>query len=133
MGLVSVSDLDARQVEYADAAQAQAAIEDVSSVARAYVAPVLDVVEEPDAPAAVVAVVVGMVRRMLTNPRGLQMETLGDYSYQVGSSSMQPTLAERRLLRQAASAYARENGMEVPSWGVGSAYMQVDLPGSLGC
>lgn len=129
MGLVSVEDLDARQVEYVDEAQALAAIEDASSVARAYVAPVLDAVEEPDAPSAVVTVVVGMVRRILSNPRGVLMETLGDYSYQVGSSSLQPTPWERRLLRQAATAYAVEHDMDVPSWGVGSSYMQADLPG----
>lgn len=130
-GLVSIADLDARRVEYADAAQAQAAIDDASAVARDYVAPVLDAVQAPNAPAAVVAVVVGMVRRVLTNPRGLAQETLGDYSYAVGSNSVAtllPTARERRLLRRAAGAYARANNMVIPAWGVGGVYVQADLP-----
>lgn len=132
MGLIAVSDLDARQVEYADTAQAQAAIDDASAVARACVSPVLDSVDTPDTPAAVVAVVVGMVRRVLANPRGLQSETLGDYTYAAGSNSVAtllPTQRERRLLRQAAAAYATANAMDVPSWGASGTYMQADLPG----
>lgn len=131
MGLISVADLDARQVEYADSAQAQAAIDDASSVARACVSPVLDSVEEPDAPGAVVAVVVGMVRRVLTNPRGLQQEGLGDYTYMAGSNAVAtllPTQRERRLLRQAATAYALANDMKVPAWGASAPYQQSDLP-----
>ena len=58
MGLISVTDLDARQVEYVDVAQAQAAIDDASAVARACVEPTLDDVEAPNTPAAVVAIVV---------------------------------------------------------------------------
>lgn len=131
MGLISVADLDARQVEYADEAQAQAAIDDASSVARACVSPVLDSVETPNAPAAVRTVVVGMVRRVLANPRGLQSETLGDYTYAAGSNAVAtllPTQRERRLLRTAAAAYAKANAMSVPSWGASGAYMQADLP-----
>lgn len=131
MGLISVSDLDVRQVEYADTTQAQAAIEDASAVARACVSPVLDSVEAPDAPAAIVALVVGMVRRVLANPRGLQQETLGDYSFAAGSNAVAtllPTKRELRYLRSAAAAYAKANAMEVPSWGSSAVYMQGDLP-----
>lgn len=130
-GLISVADLDARQVEYAETAQAQAAIDDASAVARACVSPVLDAVEEPDAPAVVVAVVVGMVRRVMYNPRGLQSETLGDYTYAAGTNAVAtllPTTREKRLLRQAATAYALANGMKVPAWGTSSPYQQADLP-----
>lgn len=134
MGLINVADLTARQVEYVDNAQAQAAIDDASGAARACVSPVLDAVDRggtPDVPAAVVAVVVGMVRRVLTNPRGLQQETLGDYSYAAGANAVAtllPTLRERRLLRQAAATFAAANGLPIPAWGASSTSMQVELP-----
>jgi hypothetical protein len=131
MGLISVADLDVRQVEYADEAQAQAAIDDASSVARACVSPVLDAVDTPDTPAAVVAVVVGMVRRVLTNPRGLAQESLGDYSYASGpypQATLLPTNREKRLLRSAAAAYASANDIDFDAWGASGVYQQADLP-----
>lgn len=131
MGLILVADLDARKVEYEDSAQAQAAIDDASAVARLYVAPILDAVNAPSTPPAVAAVVVSMVRRVLANPRGLAQETLGDYSFAAGSNAVAtllPTTRERRLLRQAAAAYAKANDMTVPAWGSDSVYMQADLP-----
>lgn len=82
MGLITIDDLDARRISYADAAQAQAAIDDATAVARSYAEPVLDDLEAPDTPAAIVVVVCAMVRRVLTNPNGLNMEVLGDYTYQ---------------------------------------------------
>ena len=130
-GLISVTDLDARQVEYADSTQAQAAIDDASAVARACVEPVFDDVDAPNAPAVVVAVVVGMVRRVLTNPRGLAQESLGDYAYATGSPSVAtllPTAREKRLLRKAAAAYASAAGDDIPAFGTGGVYMQADLP-----
>ena len=130
-GLISVADLDARQVEYVDSAQAQAAIDDASAVARACVEPVFDDVETPNAPDVVVAVVVGMVRRVLTNPRGLAQESLGDYSYATGSPSVAtllPTAREKKLLRKAAAAYATANDLDVPAFGAGGVYQQSDLP-----
>lgn len=136
-GLISVSDLDARQVEYADAAQAQAAIDDASSVARACVEPTLDDVNAPDAPAAVVAIVVNMVRRVLSNPRGLAQESLGDYSYATGGGgvpSLLPTARERKMLRKAAAAYAvaQDPDAAPPAYGTGGVYMQADLPADTG-
>jgi hypothetical protein len=131
VGLISVADLDDRQVQYVDATQAQAAIDDASAVARSYVAPVLDDVDTPDAPAAVVAVVVIMIRRVLTNPRGLAQETLGDYSYAAGTNAVAtllPTARERRMLRAAATAYALANDIDVPTWGAAAPYQQADLP-----
>jgi hypothetical protein len=130
-GLITVADLDARQVDYGTPEQAQAAVADASAVARAYVAPVLDAVEAPDAPAAVVAVVVGMVRRVLTNPRGLAQESLGDYAYTAGpypQATLLPTNREKRMLRQAAAAYATANSIDIPSWGASGVYQQSDLP-----
>lgn len=134
MGLISVTDLDARQVEYVDSTQAQAAIDDVSAVARACVEPVLDAVEAPDTPAAVVAIVVNMVRRVLTNPRGLSQETLGDYSYASGGNAVAtllPTAREKKLLRRAAAAYATAQAMDVPAFGAGGVYQQADMAAPL--
>lgn len=132
MGLISVSDLDARQVEYVDSTQAQAAIDDASAVARACVEPVFDDLDySGTVPDLVKAVVVGMVRRVLTNPRGLAQETLGDYSFAAGANAVAtllPTTRERKLLRKAATAYAVANDLTVPSFGADGVYMQADLP-----
>ncbi len=131
MGLISVADLDARQVRYADSAQAQAAIDDASAVARACVGPTLDDVEAPDAPGVVVAVVVGMVRRVLTNPVGLAQESLGDYSFATGGggvATLLPTAREKRLLRKAAAAYATAQGATPPAYGTGSVSFEGNLP-----
>lgn len=134
-GLIAIADLDARKVEYVDAGQAQAAIDDASAVARACVEPILDSVDTPSAPAAVVAVVVGMVRRVLTNPRGLAQETLGDYSFAAGSNAVAtllPTAREKKLLRKAAAAYAKANPTlfpdGFPASGADGVYMKADLP-----
>lgn len=129
MGLISVTDLDARQIEYENAGQAQAAIDDASAAVRAWTAPVFDEVDT-GVPAIVIAIVASMVRRGLTNPTGLAQESLGDYSYAVGSSAvatMLPTAREKKLLRSAATAYAKANAMTVPTFGAGGVYMQADL------
>lgn len=133
MGLVSTDDLSDRGIETASEAQAQAVIDDASSAVRAYVAPVLDGVDRggtPDVPGAVVAVVCGMIRRAVTNPTGLTMEVLGDYTYQanVNTATLLPTARERRILRGAAARFARENGMEVPAFGSGSVAMRTEVP-----
>lgn len=133
-GLITVADLDARRISYEDVAQAQAAIEDASAVARSYVSPVLDDVVrggDPDVPQAVIPVVAGMVRRVLTNPVGLSMEVLGDYTYQAGSNAVAtllPTQRERRLLRRAAASFAKANGIAFEALGSGSAWMSGVLP-----
>jgi hypothetical protein len=134
MGLISVADLDARGVEYATTDQADAAIEDASAVARDYVSPVLDDVERgdtPDTPGVVVAVVVGMVRRVLTNPSGWQSATLGDLTFAAGTNAvatMLPTQREKRMLRRAAATFAKAAGVDVPSWGTGAAYQSSEIP-----
>lgn len=130
-GLISVSDLDARQVEYVDSTQAQAAIEDASAVARACVEPIFDDLTASACPGVVRAVLVGMVRRVLTNPRGLAQESLGDYSFAAGANAVAtllPTRREKVLLRKAATAYALANSMDVPTFGADGVYMQADLP-----
>lgn len=130
-GLISTADLDARKVDYEDSAQAQAAIDDASAVARACVSPTLDAVTSPSTPPAVVALVVNMVRRVLTNPQGFAQESLGDYSFATGGggvATLLPTAREKRLLRQAAAAYAKENALTPPAYGADGVYMQADLP-----
>ena len=120
MGLVTVGDLDARGVEYTSVAQAEAAIDDASGIARTIVAPKLDDVDAPDTPAAVVAIVVNMVRRSISNPRALAQEQLGDYMYSTGGqgvASLLPTAREKKLLRAAVGAS-----------GVGSMVLEADLP-----
>lgn len=128
-----MDDLEDRGIETQDSDQAQAAIDDASAAVRAYVAPVLDLVERggtPEVPGAVVAVVCGMVRRVVTNPTGLTMETLGDYSYQasVNAATLLPTARERKILRAAAAAFAHEQGMPVPAFGSGSLQMTTGVP-----
>lgn len=128
-GLIAVADLDARRVAYEDSAQAQAAINDASAIAREYVAPVFDDVTRGGllaTPDVVIPIVVSMVRRVLTNPVGLSMEVLGDYTYQAGSNgvaTLLPTQRERRLLRRAAASFAKANGIVFEAWGSGSGWM----------
>jgi len=130
VGLISIDDLDVRRISYADAAQAQAAIDDATAVARSYAEPVLDDLETPDTPAAIVVVVTAMVRRVLTNPNGLNMEVLGDYTYQTQNAvaTLLPTARERRMLRKAAATYAKAEGLPFPAWGTDSVFQQADLP-----
>lgn len=106
MALATISDLDARKVEYQDQAQAQAAIDDASAAVGGYLRKHGFDVDEATAEqsAAIKAVTVGIVRRLLTNPRQLMQESLGDYSYSIGGTSggsRRPTPTERKELREA--------------------------------
>lgn len=95
-------------------------LEDASAEVRLVAEPELDDVESPDTPPMVRAVVVNMVRRGLTNPRGVAQETLGDYSYSAGGSgiaTLYMTRREKRLVRRA-----------VGKLGVGTAQLEGDLP-----
>lgn len=123
-GLIAVADLDDREIAYTSTARAQAAIDDASALVRTCVAPLLDAVETPTTATtypAVVAVVVAMVRRELTNPRGLTQESLGDYSYSSGGdggvASIHMTKREKRIVRRA-----------VGKLGAGSVAMEGYLP-----
>lgn len=56
-------------------------------------------------PAAVIPVIVNMVRRALENPRGLTGEQLGDYQWQAASgtqTAIYATREERKIIRRAA-------------------------------
>jgi hypothetical protein len=105
-GLITTAELVARPgFEDIDSGQAQALIDDASALVREAATPELDAVESPDAPGAVVAVLVNMIRRGWQNPRGLAQEQLGDYGYSTGGQAVATlylTARERRIVRRAA-------------------------------
>ncbi|HEY8544955.1 MAG TPA: hypothetical protein VIL36_07900 [Acidimicrobiales bacterium] len=119
--LVTVADLLRRPgFAAADSGHLAALIDDASALVRDAVRPHLDDVEAPNTPPAVVAVIVAMVRRGLHNPLGHAQETLGDYSFSVGTggvATLAPTRRELRIVRRAVGAL-----------GVGSVAMTGDLP-----
>jgi hypothetical protein len=121
-GLITVAELTARPgFEDLDSGQATALIADASALVREAAEPELDDVESPNAPPAIVPVLVSMIRRGLDNPRGNAQETLGDYSYTAGNAGGVATLyltrRERRIVRRAAGKL-----------GAGSLVMTGDLP-----
>jgi hypothetical protein len=105
-GLITVAELIARPgFENIDSGQAQALIDDASALVRDEARGLLDDVVSPDAPPAVVAVMVNMIRRGWSNPMGHQSENLGDYAYTAGTSMGVATLyltqREKRIVRRA--------------------------------
>jgi hypothetical protein len=121
-GLITVADLAARPgFENLDSVQAQSLIDDASALVRLAAAPLLDDVESPDCPPAVVPVIVAMIRRGFSNPMGHQSENLGDYSYTAGTgggvATLYLTARERKLVRRAAGKL-----------GVGTVTLEGDLP-----
>lgn len=66
-----------------------------------------------DVPAAVVPVLVSMVRRAIENPRGLSGEQLGDYQWQAGqgisAATIYATRREERIIRRAAGRKGLES------------------------
>lgn len=121
-GLVTIAELTARPgFDNLDSTIAQALIDDASALVRDAASPLLDDVESPDTPAAVVAVLVNMIRRGLDNPNGYTQEVLGDYSRTVGTTGGVATLylttRERRIVRRA-----------VGKLGVGSLALTSDMP-----
>lgn len=121
-GLITVAELIARPgFEGLDSGQAAALIDDASALVRLEAESALDAVESPATPAAVVAVMVNMIRRGFRNPTGNASETLGDYSYTSapdgGVATLYLTGREKRIVRKAA-------GMA----GAGTVVMTGDLP-----
>ncbi len=110
-GLITIADLLERPgFEGIESGQAQALIDDASALVRDAAGTLLDAVESPNAPPAVVAVIVNMIRRGWTNPMGFATEHLGDYSYGTGGGSspgiggiatLYLTGRERRIVRRA--------------------------------
>lgn len=120
-GLITTTELLARPgFEGVDDGQAQASIDDASALVRLCARGLLDTVESPNTPPAVVAVVVAMVRRGLSNPLGTTQEQLGDHGRSFGgttAATLYLTGREKRTVRQA-----------VGLLGVGSEPMESDLP-----
>lgn len=81
-------------------------IEQASGLVIDAVAPQLDDATSDTCPSAVATVISGMIRRGLSNPRGAQQETLGDYSYSMGSdggvATLYMTRREVKIVRRAA-------------------------------
>lgn len=98
-----------------------ALIDQASALVVDYVRPYLDDATPETCPEAVQVVVSAMVRRGLSNPRGAMQETLGDYSYTMGSdggvATLYMTRREQRIVRRA-----------VGRLGAGSIAMTGDLP-----
>ena len=121
MALITVAELIARPgFEDLDSGQADALIDDATALVREAASPELDTVESPATPPAVVAVMVNMIRRGLSNPAGHAQETLGDFSYSTGgqmAATIYLTRRERRLVRRAAGKL-----------GASSLTMTSDLP-----
>ena len=69
------------------------------------VSPELDDADDTTCPSVVATVISSMIRRGLGNPRGAQQETLGDYSYSMGSdggvATLYMTRREVKLCRRA--------------------------------
>ena len=77
--LIDVSDLETRLGYDVEAGQAEALIDDASALVREIAG--WDDTEPDVVPAAVVPVVVNMVRRGLDNPHGHESEQVGNYRY----------------------------------------------------
>jgi hypothetical protein len=121
-GLITIAELIARPgFDLIDSTEAQALIDDASALVRVEARGELDAVESPDAPAAVVAVMVGMIRRGFSNPMGHQSENLGDYSYAAGTAGGVATLY---LTRREAKIVRRAVGL----LGAGSLQMTGTMP-----
>ena len=99
----------------------QALIGQASALVVDYADPYLDDATAADCPEAVQVVVSGMVRRGLSNPRGVVQENLGDYGYTMGSdggvATLYMTRREQKIVRRA-----------VGKLGAGSVAMTGDLP-----
>jgi len=80
-------------------------IEQASGLVIGAVSPELDDADDTTCPSTVATVISSMIRRGLGNPRGAQQETLGDYSYSMGSdggvATLYMTRREVKLCRRA--------------------------------
>lgn len=117
--LITFEQLTARPgFDNVDQAEAEAVIDDVSALVADIAKPV--VLTAATLPPAIVPVIVAMVRRGVSNPRGLSSEQMGDYGWQAGgqtSTGVYATRHEERIIRRAAGRL-----------GAGSASLDSDLP-----
>lgn len=107
-GLVTVEFLQARPgFAGVDETELQSTIDDASALVVLACSPELDATTSDDCPPAIAAVLVNMVRRATRNPVGAAQETLGDYSYSMGSgdggvATIYLTRRELKIVRRAA-------------------------------
>jgi len=118
--LVTIEFLQARPgFAGVDETELQGVIDDASALVVLECSPNLDDTTSDDCPAAIQAVLVSMCRRGSTNPRGASQETLGDYSYTMGSEGGVPTIyltnRERRIVRKA-SVTLGANGLKLDGY-----------------
>lgn len=111
-----------RTLTATQATQVEALITDASAL-------VVDIVGDADitdpwtvvtVPASIVPVVVSMVRRAMDNPNGYSQESIGNYSYSIGSGTTAGLFANKdevRAIRKAAG-----------SSGIASLNLESDLP-----
>lgn len=89
----------------AEEATLEALIEQASGLVIDACSPALDDADDTTCPSVVATVISSMIRRGLGNPRGAQQETLGDYSYSMGSdggvATLYMTRREVKLCRRA--------------------------------
>lgn len=105
--LVSVTELQARPgFGSADPGELAALLDDASALVREIAEPNLDTIDHTsvDRPPAIVPVVVSMVRRGFTNPRGLTGEQIDDYAWQAqgqgAAGTIYATRREVKLIRR---------------------------------
>src|SRR5690606_39764625 len=75
-----------RTLNAAQTAQAEAFISDASALVRRIASGELDAVNPDNVPSEIIPVIVGMVRRGIENPRGVDSERIGDYQWAGGGS-----------------------------------------------
>lgn len=87
-----------RTLNTAQSNQASAFITDASALVRRIANGELDAADSTTVPAAVVPVMVGMVRRGIENPRGVGSERIGDYQW-AGGGSLYATDEEAAIIQ----------------------------------
>lgn len=88
-----------RSLNTAQSAQAEALIDDASALVRRIAQGALDATDSTTLPAELVPVVVGMVRRGIENPRGVNSERIGDYQWASLGQSIYATDEEAALIQ----------------------------------
>lgn len=90
-----------RTLNAAQTAQAEAFISDASALVRRIASGGLDTVNPDNVPSEIIPVVVGMVRRGIENPRGINSERIGDYQWS-GGGGLYATDEEAAIIQGAA-------------------------------
>jgi hypothetical protein len=103
-----------------DQARATAALDDAATLALAEVSPSLGATWSSSAPAVVVLVVLKAARREFENPRGMNLETLGEHS--VGLTDTSGVYLTAREIAQVRRAATGRTGGFVGSVRASSAY-----------